>query len=237
MNHTLTGLLTLLTLAPVVGALTSEMAEPPVPEMRLMPAPDSLIVSDSKAAMTHAGMAGMSGMQHAGMNGMTQTAMTSADEPQGCNAVVTLAMNDALNPGMQHGSSAHEMPADLPVPQLALTLTADSMSGINLHMTLRDFALQPPGTEPVQGVLSGHAHLYVNGKKIQRLYGPDVHIPAETLNPGVNLVLVSLNDDMHATYTHEGRELMSSVFIRPQAQQLTVVHTYNSSPLGDTAVD
>ncbi|MCE9687995.1 hypothetical protein LZP73_17610 [Shewanella sp. AS16] len=131
---------------------------------------------------------------------------------------------------MVHDYGPIQVPDDSPLPELALVLHRDAMSGINLHLALRHYALGPPEQAAVGKMLNGHAHLYVNGKKIQRLYGPDVHLPAELFKPGVNLVLVSLNAHSHAVWQDGDKQLLASSFINPEADKL-VLHSFSSAPL------
>ncbi len=92
----------------------------------------------------------------------------------------------------------HEMPHDLPegpqAPAVVVTLTPDPASGWNLHATTTNFRFAPEkaGQPHVSG--EGHAHVYVDGKKIARLYGPWLHIPAL---PDGATVTVTLNANDH----------------------------------------
>ena len=57
----------------------------------------------------------------------------------------------------------------------------------------------------------GHAHVYVNGAKIARHYGPWMHIAA--MPKGKNTVMVSLNSNDHRTLAVGDKPLMSSVSV------------------------
>ena len=150
-------------------------------------------------------------------------ALVAHAEPQ-----APMAGHDMGN--MVHDYAPVQLPADIPVPQLTLELHPDAMSGINLHLALRNYVLGPPEQPAVPGLLNGHAHLYINGVKIQRLYGPDVHLPAELFKPGVNLVLVSLNAHSHAVWQQGKKQLLASCFINPGTDSL-LLYRYSSIPL------
>lgn len=124
-----------------------------------------------------------------------------------------------------------EMPAALRVPQIELLLFDDNMDGYNLKIELAHFELQPPqrGTAPDE-VLTGHAHLHINGEKVGRLYSTDVHLPARLFREGVNQISVSLNNHMHSTWLSENRELVATLFIEPGKQPL-IKHRFSASPL------
>ena len=54
----------------------------------------------------------------------------------------------------------------------------------------------------------GHAHLYLDGVKLQRLYHRDATIGA--LPPGSYLVRVTLNTNDHRVYMHKGAPISAS---------------------------
>ena len=57
----------------------------------------------------------------------------------------------------------------------------------------------------------GHAHLYVDGKKRDRLYGPWYHLA--DLTPGRHTIEVTLNSNNHAEYLLEGEAISDQVTI------------------------
>lgn len=115
------------------------------------------------------------------------------------------AMGNAAGQGDQ-SAAAHEAMHDQKVdvsgqtnpPDLELSVSRDSHGGWNLKLRTSNFRFSPEnvGGEHVDG--EGHAHLYVNGKKIARLYGENFHIAS--LASGSNVVQVSLNTNDHQTY-------------------------------------
>jgi len=100
-----------------------------------------------------------------------------------------------------HGDheTAHATPLALPdgpeAPSLDVALTADPLSGWNLHIKVSNFRFSPEnaGSSHVPG--EGHAHVYVNGDKIARQYAPWLHIP--DLPSGENVLAVTLNANDH----------------------------------------
>ena len=95
-------------------------------------------------------------------------------------------------------SHDHETPRDLPAgpdaPTLAVTATPDPSSGWNLHLETGNFVFSPEhaSTDHVPG--EGHAHVYIDGVKLGRFYGPWLHLPAQ--EPGTK-VRVTLNPNDH----------------------------------------
>jgi len=85
-----------------------------------------------------------------------------------------------------------------PVPNFEISVVRDAHGGWNLTVSPQNFTFAPGHVNGKHVHGEGHAHLYVNGKKIARLYGTDFHIPA--LRSGENVVSVSLNTNDHQTY-------------------------------------
>jgi len=80
-------------------------------------------------------------------------------------------------------------------PSLAIRATPDPMSGHNLFVETEGFAFAPQNASGDNQPGEGHAHVYVNGAKIGRLYGPWLHLP--DLPKGEVTVEVTLNANDH----------------------------------------
>ena len=80
------------------------------------------------------------------------------------------------------------------VPELAIELTRDPMSGWNLHLSVTNFRFAPENASQPHVPGQGHAHVYVNGAKIARMYGEWMHIAS--LPEGAS-VEVTLNANDH----------------------------------------
>ena len=102
-----------------------------------------------------------------------------------------------------------------PVPTLAIEIAPDPVSGWNLHVITSHFAFSPgtSGGAHVNG--EGHAHLYANGIKLARLYGPWFHIA--TLPEGEVEIAVTLNSNDHQALAVAGTplEAMATVLNTP----------------------
>jgi len=100
-----------------------------------------------------------------------------------------------------------------PVPTIALSAEEDSKSGYNLRLVTENFTFTPEmvGGENVQG--QGHAHVYVNGNKIARVYGEWIHIPAEELNAGENTISATLNANNHNEWYVDGESVQAEITV------------------------
>lgn len=108
----------------------------------------------------------------------------------------------AVHGGVNHGGADHARMhgqhialAAEDAPSLAIRVTPDPMSGHNLFVETEGFAFAPQNASGDNQPGEGHAHVYVNGAKIGRLYGPWLHLP--DLPKGAVTVEVTLNANDH----------------------------------------
>ncbi|EKE45376.1 hypothetical protein OCGS_0466 [Oceaniovalibus guishaninsula JLT2003] len=130
---------------------------------------------------------------------------------------VTLGGHDHADPAHHAGAASHDHAALLSLPQgpdaptLDVNLTRDPVAGWNLHMRTANFAFAPQSAGLAHRAGQGHAHVYVNGAKIGRFYGPWVHLDA--LPDGPVEVAVTLNANDHRALAVNGT---------PVARRLTI---------------
>lgn len=116
-----------------------------------------------------------------------------------------------------HHQSSQEISAEVAVPSLRLEAIKDAISGYNLLLRLDNYQIGMPGVaiEPIniagKPLLQGHAHLYVNDVKIQRVYGHLVHLPSAVFKRGANQVRVTLNNHQHANWSIAGEVIQSEI--------------------------
>ena len=144
--------------------------------------------------------------------------------------LVTLVPTPVLATKEIHQHKALEIAADIPVPEIELSVFRDETDGINLHINTNKYELNSPNAAYQGKYLSGHAHLFVNGTKVQRVYGSYVHLPKSLFKGGVNQIAVSLNSHQHENYTKKGQNIVGSVFIDFAKAEL-VVHDFSSQPM------
>jgi len=95
-----------------------------------------------------------------------------------------------------------EVPDGVPDPGVDIEVTEDPKSGWNMrvHTTNFEFAPERASTDNVWG--EGHAHLYVDGVKIGRLYTEWYHIGG--LDKGEHTLRVTLNTNDHMDMSVDG---------------------------------
>lgn len=129
-----------------------------------------------------------------------------------------MANMDMSDMGAMHDHPLREVAADTVAPTITHLVFPDAMDGYNVQILADNFTFTPASInrEVVEG--EGHAHVYVNGVKIARVYGNWYHLPSALFEPGVNIVSVSLNANDHSEWAVEGEPIASTVrVIRPEA--------------------
>lgn len=147
-----------------------------------------------------------------------------------------------------HAHLPIEVPARAPLPGLSLKLSRDAIDGFNLQVLTENFTLgAPPVAKSLAeltglardvdtGFMLGHGHLYINGQKLQRLYGTRVHLPSALFFGGVNQVTVTLNNHGHRYWAIDGRQILATLFINPKAESL-VVYRFDSFPVAASKIE
>lgn len=102
----------------------------------------------------------------------------------------------------KHSHSSYEVKGEL-VPSIDMSVTEDSKSGWNIVLNTSNFKFTPEnvGKENVEG--EGHAHLYVDGEKVARLYGNFYHYDGKF--EGTKKFKVTLNSNDHSEYSKDGK--------------------------------
>ncbi|XKT74838.1 MAG: hypothetical protein ACJKTH_02000 [Patescibacteria group bacterium UBA2163] len=119
----------------------------------------------------------------------------------------------------EHGDSGHAMehstPVDVPAgasaPAVALEVFEDPMSGWNVKITTENFRFSPENASQDHILGEGHAHVYVDGEKINRVYGSWYHLG--DLSVGEHEIKVNLNANNHNPYSVNGVLVEDSVTV------------------------
>jgi hypothetical protein len=114
-----------------------------------------------------------------------------------------------------HAHKTLEIPAGQPVPTVILVAFPDAIQGWNLEVKVSNFRFAPEHVNGKSLTTEGHAHLYVDGKKVTRLYGNWYYLPS--LPPGQHTITVSLNANGHEQLTHQGKPLQASIVVKVPA--------------------
>lgn len=150
-------------------------------------------------------------------------------------------------PAMDHSHMPIELPEHALKIALSISVERDSMSGYNLTIHTQNYHFSPPPVDmtmmdmmsadidPLTHSAIGHAHLYVNGDKIQRVYGKFVHLPANLFKDGINSISISLNNHGHMYWTIDDKQVIATLFINEQLEKFQT-HKFESFPIASSSI-
>ncbi|MAQ84632.1 MAG: hypothetical protein CMH12_15510 [Maritimibacter sp.] len=118
---------------------------------------------------------------------------------------------------MAAGAMSHDhdalLPAGDPAPSLKLHLSPEGDFAWNLHIVTEHFRFAPEDVNAVHVPGEGHAHIYVDGVKLNRVYGPWYHLTG--LPEDAREIRVTLNANSHETLSVDGAPVAATVRLRP----------------------
>lgn len=117
--------------------------------------------------------------------------------------------------GMGHSHEPMEVPEGQPIPKVDLVVHPDAVRGWNLEIKLSNFRFAPEHASGEGRPGEGHAHLYVNGEKVTRIYGNWYYL--SNLEPGQNQLRVSLSTNDHKELVHQGQPIEAVEVIQVNA--------------------
>ncbi len=94
-------------------------------------------------------------------------------------------------------------------PSVTVAAEEDAVSGWNVTLTTENFTFTPENVNDENIANEGHAHLYVDGKKVARLYGSTFHY-SEPFD-GTKTFKVILNANDHSEYAIDGVVISDSI--------------------------
>ncbi len=119
-------------------------------------------------------------------------------------------MNGVLH---DHGALFAMNSANAPAVELRLFPLSDG--SYNIQLTTRNFTFTPQLVDQAPIAGEGHAHLYIDGVKIARLYGEWFHLPA--LPEAAQVLSVTLYANDHSAFAVDGQPVSASVMVSAAA--------------------
>ncbi|WP_051556431.1 hypothetical protein [Alkalihalobacterium bogoriense] len=132
--------------------------------------------------------------------------------------VITTFVSSVLyfyNESRHHHSSGHHtgheeiiihIPNDITPPTITGEVKQDASNSWLLKIETNHFTFTPEKTGlATDSFHEGHAHLYMNGERINRLYGPYYNLG--DLQPGVHEIKVTLNANNHGVFVYRNNEI------------------------------
>ncbi|MFT5280714.1 MAG: hypothetical protein ACI9AR_000142 [Flavobacteriaceae bacterium] len=96
-------------------------------------------------------------------------------------------------------------------PSVDIIATSDSVNGFNINISTENFIFAPENAGGVHKEGEGHAHIYVDGVKISRIYGEWYHLTG--LEKGEHKIEVRLSTNDHKEIVHGEMTISGSVTV------------------------
>ena len=121
-----------------------------------------------------------------------------------------------MKKGHAHGmkGSVKMIPAGYENPpsvKIRLEKDAHTKGALNLFLDIENFRFTPEEVNKTSRINEGHAHLYLNGEKLTRLYAASYFM--DKLPKGNLEIRVTLNTNMHEDLSHKGKLVQDTVVI------------------------
>ncbi|RFU87319.1 hypothetical protein DY218_07875 [Streptomyces triticagri] len=95
-------------------------------------------------------------------------------------------------------------------PSAELTVRPDSEDGWNLKVSASRFRFTPDSVGGAAIAGRGHAHLYVDDRKVARVYGSWHHLPGSAVPRGTHRITVRLYADDHTVWAVGGKAVQAT---------------------------
>ncbi|MFI7010963.1 hypothetical protein [Streptomyces sp. NPDC050145] len=95
-------------------------------------------------------------------------------------------------------------------PSVELEVRPDSSDGWNVRLDVSDFRFTPDSVGGGALPGRGHAHLYLDDRKIARVYGEWFHLPESAVPKGTHRLTARLYADDHTVWAVDGEPVESS---------------------------
>lgn len=102
-------------------------------------------------------------------------------------------------------TSVHEIGQEA-APKATLEIQKDPTGGFNVHVVTTNFLWRPEMASMQYKPGEGHAHVYLDGRKIMRIYNEWFHLNTYQFStkPGEQLLSIEFVGNDHAPYTIQG---------------------------------
>ena len=110
-----------------------------------------------------------------------------------------------LNAHTSGATSVHEIVKEN-APRAILEIKKDPTGGFNVHVVTSNFVWRPEMASMQHVAGEGHAHVYLDGRKIMRIYNEWFHLNTYqfSIRPGEQLLSIEFVGNDHAPYTIQG---------------------------------
>lgn len=139
------------------------------------------------------------------------------------------APEDTQQADDHHGAEYPTVVASETPVGITITSEPDSHGGVEVHIATEGFRFEPELVDQAHTPGAGHAHIYVDGVKLGRVFENEYQI--ERLSPGEHEIRVSLNTNDHSEITFNGEKVEATniVTVPDVGQGSSDAHSQHSS--------
>ena len=121
--------------------------------------------------------------------------------------------------GGSHAGESHDvLESETPV-SVSVMAEQDDVGGVTVRIVTEGWRWAPEEVNMANASGAGHAHVYVDGVKINRVYGPYYYLTG--LEPGTREIRVTLNTNSHNELTYDGRPLEATTQVEVNGNRST----------------
>ena len=150
------------------------------------------------AASPEPSMAEMDGMK-------SETSTAGMDHSSGEHDMSSVSGGSTVSGSMDHEPVESAAPVSVDVSATVVE------GGVHVKIGTEGWSWAPGEVNSTNSHGAGHAHIYADGVKLSRVYGPYHYLPS--LEPGAYELRVSLNDNSHNELTWQGRPLEATTTV------------------------
>ena len=148
------------------------------------------------------------------LHGYDLTAAVSPEHPGELTFEATTAGAFGINFHVFGGDPLHSdtktVVSETPV-SVAITAEPDADGGVDVSIVTEGFRFAPEAVDQAHTPGAGHAHIYVDGEKLGRVFEPEYHI--DQLPAGEREIRVSLNTNDHSDLVYDGKKLEATTTV------------------------
>ena len=108
------------------------------------------------------------------------------------------------------GTAAETLVSDVRVG-VSITAEADRQGGVDVGIDVEGMRFAPESVDQAHSAGAGHAHIYVDGEKLGRVFESTYRI--DNLSPGDHEIRVSLNTNDHRELVYDGKKADDTVTV------------------------
>jgi len=142
-------------------------------------------------------------------------------------AVATVIPSQAQTDG---AFSVHEITQES-APKVTLEIEKDPTGGFNVQVVTTNFVWRPEMASMKHVPGEGHAHVYLDGRKIMRIYNEWFHLNTYQFStrPGEQLLSVEFVGNDHAPYTIQGLPVGAEQLVDVPSDEIQPTSSDNST--------